>query len=78
MVALQPVSLRASATVSKTGMESSNFSPPRPGGDAGDDVGAIVAAAARVERAGFAGDALHEQAGVFIDEDGHSGRKDEG
>ena len=40
-------------------------------GDAGDDVGAIVAAAARVERARLTGDALHEQASVFVNEDGH-------
>ena len=71
MVALQPVFSRASCEVLKTGTLLSQVSPPRPGRDAGDDVGAVFGALLGVESARFSGDALDEQARVFIDEDGH-------
>ena len=41
------------------------------GRDAGDDIGSVIHAGLRVEAAGFSSDALHEQAGVFVNEDGH-------
>src|SRR5260370_21286386 len=41
------------------------------GGDAGHDVGAVVHALLGVERAGSPGDALNDDARVFVDEDGH-------
>ena len=40
-----------------------------PGRDAGDDLGAVFHALLRVKSAGAAGDALHAEAGVFIDEE---------
>ena len=41
------------------------------GSDSGHDIRAVFHAVARVEGAGLAGDALHNQAGVFVDENGH-------
>ena len=42
------------------------------GCDAGDDIGSVIHAGFGVEATGFSCDALHEQAGVFVNEDGHS------
>ena len=57
--------------MSNTGTLPSNFSPPRPGVDARDDLRAVLDHLLRVERAGAAGDALHEQPRVLADEDAH-------
>ncbi len=45
------------------------------GGDTRDDIGAVLKTLRSVESASFSGDALHKQACVVIDEDGH---RDEG
>ena len=42
-------------------------------GDAGNDVRAIIAAAAGVKGAGISGDALNQKTGVFIYENAHEG-----
>ncbi len=41
------------------------------GSDSGDDIGSVIHAGFGVEATGFSCDALHEQAGVFVNEDGH-------
>ncbi len=56
-------------------VEDGNLALPRfaatAGRDAGDDVRAVLGALFGVESAGFASDALHKQARVLVNEDGH-------
>ena len=68
---LAPASETASAILSKTGTPSTSCAA-LPGGDPGDEVGAVVAVAKPVEGALAAGQAGDDQLGVGADDDAHA------
>ncbi len=57
--------------MSNTGTVPSNFSPPAPGRDAGDDLRAVLDHLLCVKAARAAGDALHQEPRVLADENAH-------
>ena len=71
MAVLAPVSSTASAHRVEDG-DALDVLPGLAGGDAGDDLGAVGLVAGRVERALAAGDALHHEAGLRVDQDAHA------
>ena len=68
-----PASRTASATVFHTG-KPSWIVPPLPGRHAADDLGPVLLAAERVERALAAGDPLDDHARRPVDQDAHGVR----
>jgi hypothetical protein len=66
-----PVSATASATVSKIGTLSGELLAALAGGDTGHELGAVVEAELGVAPAKGTGDALDEDLGVFVNENGH-------
>ena len=68
--AVAPVAATASATVLNTGMPF-DVGAALAGRDAADDLGAVRLVAQAVVLALAAGEALHDDLGVCVDEDGH-------